>query len=132
MSRLFLETSSLLRAIFAEPGGAAVERRLRNADRIVASRLLRVEAERAILRAALDERTLEKYVPDLQHELLQLWPAVDFLEITGEICELAGRIAPPSRLRTLDAIHLATFHTARKLDPSLEMLTHDDRLQHEV
>ncbi|MFO0984246.1 MAG: type II toxin-antitoxin system VapC family toxin [Planctomycetota bacterium] len=127
MSRVFLETSSLLRAIFREAGGAAVERRLRGAERIVASRLLRVEAERAVLRAAKDEPPA-KLIPDLQREVSELWPSIDFMEMTHEVCALAGRIAPRSRLRALDAIHLATFEIARRLDPSLEMLTHDERL----
>jgi hypothetical protein len=31
-------------------------------------------------------------------------------------------------LRTLDAIHLATFQRLREVDPSLEILTSDERL----
>ncbi len=54
---------------------------------------------------------------------------MDFLEMTREVCDLAGRIAPASRLRSLDAIHLATFEILRRLDPSAEILTYDDRLR---
>lgn len=80
----------------------------------------------------LDDPAIERQLPDVHHELLQLWTGIVFIEITRDICELAGRIAPRSRLRTLDAIHLATYQTARKMDPALAMLTHDERLLREV
>jgi predicted nucleic acid-binding protein len=132
LSSIFLETSALLRAVFGESGGASVERKLRCANSIVASRLLLVETQRALLRAELDDPALGRHLPDLHHELLQLWAVISFLEMTRDICELACRIAPRSSLRTLDAIHLATYQTARRMDLSLEMLTYDDRLLREL
>lgn len=44
------------------------------------------------------------------------------------ICEHAGRVAPASRLRTLEAIHLATYVRARALSGDVEMLSYGDRL----
>jgi len=64
--------------------------------------------------------------------LKRLWPVIDFLEITAETCDRAGRIAPRSRLRSLDAIHLATFLRARELDSRIEILTFDERIGKEV
>ena len=69
---------------------------------------------------------------DFRHELRELCPKLTFFEITGEICDLAARVAPTSRLRTLDAIHLATFLRARQLEPTTEMLTFDERLVREL
>ena len=37
-----------------------------------------------------------------------------------------------SRLRTLDAIHLATYYRVKELDPMIEMLTFDERIRGEV
>ena len=126
---VFLETSALLRALFGELGGEEVRSKLAAAERILASRLLRVEAERALLRAVIEKPALEASLPGLERELRAVWPHVDMLEMTREICDLAGRIAPSSRLRTLDAIHLATFRRVQQLEPRATMLTCDQRLQ---
>jgi predicted nucleic acid-binding protein len=125
---VFLETSALLRALFGEERGDEVRSRLGSAERIIASRLLQVEAERAVLRAVLDRPELERSVPDLERELRAVWSHLDVMEMTRDICELAARIAPRSRLRSLDAIHLATFHRLRQLAPDATMLTFDQRL----
>ncbi len=128
MSTVFLETSALGRVLFGEEGGESVNDRLRQASRIVASRLLRIEIERALLRHALDDPDFEKQVPKLERELRDLWARVTFIELTRGICDDAGRIAPRARLRTLDAIHLATYRRLLHADPAIEMLTHDSRL----
>lgn len=132
MRSLFLETSALLRIIFDEEGAAETEERLSRAEWVVASRLLRIEAERALLRVVLDDPRKEKMLPRVEHELKDLWARVTFIDITTEICDLAGRIAPRSRLRSLDAIHLATFRTLKRVDPALEILTYDTRLLAEI
>lgn len=132
MRVVYLETSALLRVVFQEPQGHEVEERLRVSDYVLASRLLQVEARRALIRVQLDLPEVEKVMPDLQRELDVLWPKVSFFEITRDICDLAGRIAPRSRLRTLDAIHLATFRRVRRIHGDVEMLTYDDRLLREL
>jgi predicted nucleic acid-binding protein len=80
----------------------------------------------------IDRPHLQATIPSLQHKLETLWARIDSLDVSGEICDLAGRVAPGSRLRTLDAIHLATFRIARKLDPNLEILSFDQRLLREL
>jgi predicted nucleic acid-binding protein len=132
MSAVFLETSALLRLLFQEDGGDMVANRLRSSERVICSRLIRVESERALIRLSLDYSKSQKFIATLQHELNRFWPKVDFIEITGEICDRAGRIAPGSRLRTLDAIHLATYFRVKELDPMVEMLSFDDRIKAEV
>ncbi len=132
MSAIFLETSALLRMLFQEDGGDTVVKRLRASERVICSRLIRVEAERALIRLSLNYSKSHKLIAKLQHELRLFWPKVDFIEITREICDRAGRIAPGSRLRTLDAIHLATYYRVRELDPMIEMLTFDERIRGEV
>ncbi len=129
MSAVFLETSALGRALFGEKGGAEVNEALRRANRIVASRLLKVEIERAIMRQVIDDADFEKQLSKIEAEAGKLWARVNFIEITRDICERAGKMAPRSRLRTLDAIHLATFRLVQKADPAVELLTFDERLR---
>ncbi len=132
MTSLFLETSALLRLLFQENGADLVLDRLQNSERVIASRLIRIEAERALIRLGRDHPKSHKFIPELERELKLFWPKVDFIEMTREICDLAGRIAPRSRLRTLDAIHLATYSRVRELDPKIEILTFDERIEGEV
>jgi len=68
----------------------------------------------------------------MRRQLNRFWPKLDFIEISKDICDLAARIAPAARLRTLDAIHLATYHHVRELVPTLAMLSFDDRILEQV
>lgn len=126
---MFLETSALGRALFGEDAAAEVNDRLRRATTIVASRLLKVEIERAVLGRALDDAASEKLLPRFDLELRRLWPRVHLIEMTRAICEDAGRLAPQVRLRTLDAIHVATFRRVLRVDPTITLLTFDDRIR---
>lgn len=49
-------------------------------------------------------------------------------ELNRAVCDLVRVIAPMAALRTLDALHLATFHLARQRLDGLELLTTDERL----
>ena len=132
MTAVFLETSALLRMLFGEEGGDFVVKRLQEADRAIASRLIRVETERALIHLSLDRPRSHRQLLDLERELKRLWPKIDFIEVSRDICDLAGRLAPRSRLRSLDAIHLATYFRAKELDPTIECLTFDDRIKQEI
>jgi predicted nucleic acid-binding protein len=118
--------------LFHEPGGDKVAASLRESGRVISSRLLRLEAERAVLRFGLDRPERHKLQASLERDLRIFWPNVDFVEMTREVCELAGRIAPRSRLRSLDAIHLASYYRIKELDPSVRILTYDRRIMDEV
>ncbi len=128
MASVYLETSALLRILLHEEGSVEVQRQVAGAEHVLASRLVKVEAERALLRLVLDRPELERSLPDLERDLRGFWPIVHFFEVTPEVCDLAGRISPTSRLRTLDAIHLATYRRARHVDPGIAMLSFDECL----
>jgi predicted nucleic acid-binding protein len=85
-----------------------------------------------LLRLLADQPELARLSPGLERDLRELWSRIDMLEISEETCGLAGRVAPSSRLRTLDAIHLATYYQLRRVEPGLRMLTFDERLAREV
>ncbi|MHB8417964.1 MAG: type II toxin-antitoxin system VapC family toxin [Myxococcales bacterium] len=127
-SVVFLETSALLRALLREDGADEVHGRLEEAERVVASRLLRVEAERALLRLALGAPRSDGSLPELERQLAETWPHLELWDISEDVCDLAGRIAPRAGLRSLDAIHLATFHRLRQQAPEATMLSFDQRL----
>ena len=129
MNPLYLESSALLRLVLNQDDAAEVARRISEASHVLASRLVRVEAERALLRIALDHPDRRRELPALRLRLAEVCSQMEFLEMTREVCDAAGRIAPESRLRSLDAIHLATFETLRQLEPSAEILTYDERLR---
>jgi predicted nucleic acid-binding protein len=132
VTAVFLETSALLRMLFGEEGGDYVVKRLEQSDRAIASRLIRIEAERALIRLSLEHSGSQGQLLDIERELKRLWPKLDFIEITREICDLAGRIAPRSRLRSLDAIHLATYFRIKELDSRIELLTFDEGIKREI
>lgn len=132
MNPLYLETSALLRLVLGQRDAPQVADRISRASHLAASRLVRLEAERALLRMVLDHPEQSRNLPEFQARLAEVFSQMVFLEITRDVCDLAGRIAPGSRLRSLDAIHLATFEILRRLDPSTEMLTFDARLESAV
>lgn len=129
MKALFLDTSAVLKVVFNEPGAEDVVARMRAAPRLIASRLVRLEAERAVHRLVQRQPAAEQARPLLEHALRELWPQVNMWDISEDICALAGRIAPQSHLRSLDAIHLATWQRARSQHGDLEFLTFDERLK---
>lgn len=126
MSVLYLETSALLRYLFREKGAEEIVRELRAAGRVIGSRLLQLEARRAVLRLSIDQGS--ERGARAEHALESLWPRLDIHELTPDVCELAGRIAPEARLRSLDAIHLATFRILQRVHPGLRLLSCDERI----
>ncbi len=129
MNSLFIETSALLRVLFQEKNYEETFEKIKKSDRIFSSRLLRVETERSILRVALNNKLHgEKIKTELAYNLKHFWPKFDFIEITKEICDLADKIAPQTQLRSLDAIHVATFFWLKTKDPDIKMLSYDSQI----
>jgi len=56
------------------------------------------------------------------------WTRLPFWELTPPVCEMACQVAPTKPLRTLDALHLATYLLARRRIENLALLTADHRL----
>jgi predicted nucleic acid-binding protein len=112
----YLDTSAFLKLVVAEPETPALRQWLvgQRAE-LVGSELVRVETLRAARRhslAALAEARTRL-------GLLVVWG------VTAAVCERAADLSP-SRLRTLDAVHLAT---ALELGSALQgMITYDARL----
>jgi predicted nucleic acid-binding protein len=125
---LYVETSALLRVLFQEAPFTELAQRIDAAERLATSRLTRIECARALRRVARERRASDVDVARAGHELALLFDRVEIVEISAEIGDLAERVAPDSALRSLDAIHLASWQLLRRIDPDLELLTADQRL----
>lgn len=115
MPGLYVDTSALGRVLLGEPDAEAVIRDLREFDRHIANRLLRVELRRLALREGL-----------LDHAD-QLLSGISLLPLDEAVLDAAETVRPAS-VATLDAIHLVT--ALRLADQALidTVLTYDARL----
>jgi predicted nucleic acid-binding protein len=129
---LYLETSAVLRAILENGTSPALEARIAAAPALVTSRLALVESSRALHRLRQLAQVSEAKLADAERELGAVWARCDLWELTPSVCERARQVAPGRALRTLDALHLATFVLAREKIEGLELMTVDDRLQEAV
>ena len=125
---LYLDTSAVLRAVLERGIDPAVERQLGAATVLMTSRLSLVEAARALIRLRL-EGVPERTLADAAREIDSLWARCAIWELTPGVCDLAAQVAPLQRLRTLDALHLATYVLARRrLGDEVTLLSSDARL----
>lgn len=99
------------------------------APALVTSRLSLVESSRAFHRLRQLGKLSEAKLADAQREIDAVWARCELWELTSAVCERARQVTPGKPLRTLDALHLATFVLAREKIEGLELVTVDDRLQ---
>ena len=125
---LYLDTSAVLRSILESGTTPEIEQSIQDASLLITSRLSLVESARAITRLRATGAVGESALADATHELHALWARCDIWELTPNVCDLAGRVAPHRPLSSLDALHLATFVLARQRLPDLMLLSTDQRL----
>lgn len=65
----------------------------------------------------------------VERDIESLWRHCEIWEVTPPVADLARTVAPETRLRTLDALHLATFVVARRRIEGLDLVTADERLR---
>ena len=126
---LYLDTSAVLRAVLESGVTPEIEDRIASARVLITSRLSLVESARAMHRVRSMGSVSERQLADTQRELARLWARCDLWELTEAVCRLACDVAPKARLRTLDALHLATYLHARERISGLELLTADMRMR---
>lgn len=126
---IYLDTSAVLRAVVENGTSPELEARIAAAPALITSRLSIVESSRAMHRLRQLARVSETQLADAQREIDAVWARCEIWELTASVCEMARRVAPAKALRTLDALHLATFVLAREKIAGLELLTADERLQ---
>jgi len=128
-SCLYLDTSAVLRAILEGGASPDLEARIARAPVLITSRLSLVESSRALHRLRQLGQVSETKLADADRELNALWARCELWELTASVCERARQVAPAKSLRTLDALHLATFVMARERIEDLELVTADQRLR---
>jgi predicted nucleic acid-binding protein len=128
-SCLYLDTSAVLRAILESGVSPDLEARIARAPVLITSRLSLVESSRALQRLRQLGQISETKLADADRELNAVWAGCELWELTASVCERARQVAPAKSLRTLEALHLATFVMARERIGDLELVTADQRLR---
>jgi predicted nucleic acid-binding protein len=114
---LYIDSSAFVKLFLPEPDSPALTRYLASRPRRVSATLLRTEALRTAVHAALS--------PQRMLLVRALLDGVSYMAADLTLSDEAGILRPPD-LRSLDAIHLAT---ARALGTNLSALvTYDERL----
>ena len=125
---LYLDTSAVLRGVLENGTSPEVEAKIAAAPVLITSRLALVESSRALHRLRQLGKVSEVQLATAQREVASLWARCELWELTAAVCEMARQVAPGKPLRTLDALHLATFVLAREKIEDLELVTVDHRL----
>lgn len=125
---LYVDTSAVLRAALESGTTPEIEARMRTASVLITSRLALVESARALLRARSLGTVPDARLADAERDIEGIWARCNIWELTRTVCDLARTVVPHKPLRTLDALHLATFLLARRRVEGLELLSVDARL----
>lgn len=126
---LYLDSSAILRPVLERGLEPDVERQIAAAEVLVTSRLSLVETARAFMRVRLLGELSEARLADAEQQVRALWRRCEIWELSREVCDRAQVVGSASPLRSLDALHLATFSLARREIAGLRMLTADERLR---
>lgn len=121
---VYVDSSTLLRAVLKEPGAPASWSRISMA---VSSELIRVECLRTMDRARLRLSLGDEEVARRRSELLEAIDAFALVALDDAVKTRAAEPFPTS-IGTLDAIHLASALLARERIPDLRFATHDVEL----
>ena len=120
----YVDASALLRVLFKETGPAVP---LAAGDVVVSSRLIEVEAFRAVDRERLVGNLDDGETARKRHELGVLLSMLDLVAVDQEVIDQA-KSSFAVNVRALDAIHVATAGlVAAESSEPVEFWTHDDR-----
>lgn len=112
---LYLDSSALVKRYVDEEGSATVRRQMSGAGAWVASQVTFVEMLRVLSEA-----------PEAAKRARAEWPRFDVVAVSPPVCETAVALAGRHRLRSLDAIQLASAVMAGSM--RLDLATWDQRL----
>ena len=126
---VYLESSAVLRWLFAEEDGEQIRQTLAAASKVVTSRLTLIEARRVIRRAEREDRLTAAQAVDLLSIFAQAASTWAVCEIVDGVAQRAEEGFPAEPVRTLDAIHLASALFLRQALPDLVLLSRDERVQ---
>ena len=104
----YIDSSLFLKLLFDERGTSQAQMLWDSDPVLISSRLLRIEARATLARGKLDGRIKPQEKKIVAHTFEDLWARLTVVEISEQVAESACEIAEFTRLRSLDAIHLAS------------------------
>ena len=104
----YIDSSLFLKLLFDEPGTSQAQMLWDSDPVLISSRLLRIEARATLARGKLDGRITQQKAKVVTKTFDDLWARLTVVEISEQVAESACEIAESTRLRSLDAIHLAS------------------------
>lgn len=107
MKNLYLDSSAVLKFIFAEPESAIAKKEIVGV--LYSSELVRVEVVRAVLRIA----------PELMERALLVLSQIRIIKIKSAVLVQAERLPSHVSVRGMDAIHLASANTLGRLGQTI-------------
>ena len=131
MPTYFVDSSALVKRYRSEPRSRYLARLIDNAERLIASRLTKVEVTAALVRRARGSNQpaeiLNNAVAALETELQN---SFELIELDELLMEQAAALAREHAMRGADAVQLACLLLARRDDPDNELflLSADDEL----
>ena len=114
MRTLYLDSSAVLKFIFAEPESVAAKKEISGV--LYSSELVRVEVVRAVWRIE----------PELIERVLAVLSKIRNIKIKSAILVQAERLPNHVRIRGMDAIHLASANTLGRLGQTI--VTYDKNM----
>jgi predicted nucleic acid-binding protein len=106
---VYLDTSSLVKLYVAEQGSDEVRQFLAAARAAATSALTYVEARAAFARRYREKELERRDYAMVRRDLDADWPGYISIDVSSALCRSAGELAEQYRLKSLDAIHLASF-----------------------
>ena len=126
---VYVESSAVLAWLLDQPGGWQAFEDLRAADQVLTSELTMIECERVLHQHVAVGRLGVETAQGLRAELAEVASDWSVASIGVEVVDRARASFPDDRIRTLDAIHLASALSARARIGDVDLLTLDDRLR---
>jgi uncharacterized protein len=102
------DSSAIVKLVLAEEGSDLARLVWQEADRVVATRLARVESAAAVAAARRDRRIRRAGEARAHAELESLWLGVDVRELTQGVEREAVELARAHPISGADALHVAT------------------------
>ena len=117
---VYVDSSALLKLYLDEPDSERAERLLVGSGDWVSGRHTAIEVRRNLA------RSLEgKQLAAAQRQFQRDWENTAVVELTAEVCDMAGQLAEITGARSLDALHLGAAQVAGS--GSLPLITFDLR-----
>ena len=126
---LYAESSAILAWLLEQPGGWQAYDDLRAEELVVTSELTMIECDRALHRHVAVGQLATKAADGLRDDLAGVSSTWAVAPMAAEIVGRARASFPDDRIRTLDAIHLASAMAARDSLGEVALLTLDDRIR---